>query len=136
MMDFTTRVAECTVFSKIDLREGYLQIPMHRADIQKTAIIISFGLFKFLCLLFGLRNSGTFQRKMDWVTGYLDTSFTYHDDLMIFRRSLEDHELHLVEVFCHLQEHGSVINLKKCVFEASSIDFSATGCLQMGSAPC
>jgi hypothetical protein len=87
MMDFTTRVAGCRVFSKIDLRKGYLQIPMHPADVQKTAITTLFGLFEFLRLSFGLRNAGnTFQRKMDRVTGDLEYAFTYLDDLMVFSR--------------------------------------------------
>jgi hypothetical protein len=46
--------------SKIDLRKGkgYFQIFMHPDDIQKTAIITPFGLFEFLHLPFGLRNTG------------------------------------------------------------------------------
>jgi hypothetical protein len=114
MMDFTARVAGCTVFSKIDLRKGYLQIPMHPADVQKTAIITPFGLFEFLRLPFGLRNAGnTFQRKMDRVTGDLDNAFTYLDDLMVFSKTLEDHESHLLQVLSRLRDHGLVINLEK-----------------------
>jgi hypothetical protein len=124
MMDFTARVAGCTVFSKIDLRKGYLQIPMHPADVQNTAIITPFGLFEFLRLLFSLRNAGnTFQQKMDRVTGDLDNAFNYLDDLMVFSRSLEDHKAHLLQVFSRLQEHGLVINLEKCVFGTTSVDF-------------
>jgi hypothetical protein len=38
MLDFTPKMAECTVFSKIDLRKGYHQIPVNPEEMQKTAI--------------------------------------------------------------------------------------------------
>jgi hypothetical protein len=46
MLDFSARVPGCKVFSKIDLRKGYYQIPvpMHPADIRKTVICTPFGL--------------------------------------------------------------------------------------------
>jgi hypothetical protein len=59
MMDFPSRVAGCSIFTKIDLRKGYYQIPMHPADIFWTAIIMPFGLFEFLHLTFGLCNAGS-----------------------------------------------------------------------------
>jgi hypothetical protein len=119
MMDFTTRVAGCRVFSKIDLRKGYLQIPMHPADTQKTAITTPFGLFEFLRLPFGLRNAGnTFQRKMERVTGDLEYTFTYLEDLMVFSKTAEEHEKHLHHTLSRLQAHGLVLN-----FGASSVDF-------------
>ena len=46
MLDFAAKAAGCTVFSKIDLRKGYHQIPMNPADVQKTAITTPFGLFE------------------------------------------------------------------------------------------
>jgi hypothetical protein len=46
-MDFAARAAGCTVFSKIDLKSGYHQVPMNPADIPKTAITTPFGLWEF-----------------------------------------------------------------------------------------
>jgi hypothetical protein len=136
MMDFTTRVAGCKVFSKIDLRKGYLQIPMHPADIQKTAITTPFGLFEFLRLPFGFRNVGnTFQRKMDRVTGDLEYTFTYLDDLMVFSQTAEEHEKHLHHTLSRLQAHCLVLNLEKCVFGASSVDFLGHRVSHQGVSP-
>ena len=44
MMDFVARLEGARIFSKIDLRKGYHQIPMNTADIPKTAIVTPFGL--------------------------------------------------------------------------------------------
>jgi hypothetical protein len=63
MLDFSERIAGCSIFSKVDLRKGYHRILMHLGDIEKTAIANLFGLFKILRMTFGLRNTGnTFQR--------------------------------------------------------------------------
>ena len=66
MEDFKGLLEGCTVFSKLDLKNGYLQVPLHASAIPKTAIITPFGLFEFLRMPFGLKNAGmSFQRLMD-----------------------------------------------------------------------
>jgi hypothetical protein len=37
MLDFDAKVVGCTVFSKIDLRKGYHQIPVNLEDMLKAA---------------------------------------------------------------------------------------------------
>jgi len=62
MADLTSRLEGCTIFSKLDLRKGYHQVPMDPESLRKTAIITPFGLFEFLRMPFGLCNAGqTFQ---------------------------------------------------------------------------
>ncbi len=65
MTDLSSRVVGCKVFSKLDLKKGYLQIPVRPEDVPKTALTTPFGLFEFLRMPFGLKNAGmTFQRFM------------------------------------------------------------------------
>jgi hypothetical protein len=93
MMDFSSRVAGCSLFTKIDLSKGYYQIPMHPADILKTAIITPFGIFKFLRLTFGLRNTGsTLQRLMNRVLAGLAFAFVYIDVIIIASPFMEQHQ--------------------------------------------
>ena len=70
MEDLSARLAGMTVFSKLDLRKGYYQVLVAASDVQKTAVITPFGLFKFKRMPFELRNAGqSFQRFMDQMLG-------------------------------------------------------------------
>ena len=124
MMGFSSRVAGCSIFSKIDMRKGYYQIPMHPADILKTAIITLFGLFEFLRLTSGLRNAGsTFQWLMDRVLAGLSFAFVYLDDIIIASPSMKQHLRYVEEVFRRLQAVRLVTSFEKCTFVVPEVDF-------------
>jgi len=87
MMDFVARAAGCTIFSKIDLKKGYYQIPMNPRDIPKTVITLPSGLFEFRRMTFGMRNVGnTFQRLMDRALASVECAFPYLDNIFIFSK--------------------------------------------------
>lgn len=57
IQDFFASLSIAKIFSNMDLIRGYHQIPVHFNGISKSAISTSFGLFKFVCMPFGLRNA-------------------------------------------------------------------------------
>ena len=124
MMDFQGKVAGCKYFSKIDLRKGYHQIPMHPADIPKTAIVTPFGLWEFLRLTFGLRNAGcTFQRLMHRVLSGVEAAFPFVDDVLVASATYEQNVADVRAVLERLREAGLVLNGEKCIFGATEVDF-------------
>ncbi len=69
---------------KIDLAQGYRQIPMAESDICKTAIITPFGLWEFLRMPFGRKNAAqTFQQLMDTILRGIPCIFIYLDDILV-----------------------------------------------------
>jgi hypothetical protein len=124
MADLAARLDGCKLFSKLDLRKGYLQVPVVAEDVTKTAIITPFGLFEFTRMPFGLRNAGmTFQRLMDSVLGSLPFAFVYLDDILVASPDPVSHRRHLETVFAVLQSNGLVVNPDKCMFGCTEVEF-------------
>ena len=72
------------VFSKIDLSEAYLQIPVEENSSKLLCINSHRGLYKFDRLVFGIKVApAIFQQVMDTMLGGLDFTFAYLDDIVI-----------------------------------------------------
>ena len=68
-------------FSKIDLSEAYLQIPVEENSSKLFCINTHRGLYKFDRLVFGIKRApAIFQQVMDTMLGGFDFTFAYLDD--------------------------------------------------------
>jgi hypothetical protein len=107
------------VFSKIDLCSNYHQIKIRAKDIPKTTFTIRYDLFEYLVMSFGLTNAPIhFMYLMNSVfISELDKFIVvFIDDILIYSRSMEDHEEHLQIVLQQLRDHQLYAKFSKCEF--------------------
>ena len=84
LANFSSHLEGCTVFSTLDLKNGYLQVPLEKSAVPKTAIISPFSLFEFLRMPFRLKNAGmSFQRFMNRIFNGLGFIFIYINDILM-----------------------------------------------------
>jgi hypothetical protein len=107
------------VFSKIDLRSSYHQIKIRAEDILKTTFTTRYGLFKNLVMSFGLTNvpahfmylmNSVFMPELDKFV------MVFIDDILIYLRSIEEHEEHLWIVLRRLRDHQLYAKFSKYEF--------------------
>jgi hypothetical protein len=120
------QLAGAQVFSKIDLHSGYHQIKICVKDIPKTTFTTRYGLFEYLVMSFGLTNApANFMYLMNSVfMPELDKfAVVFIDDILIYLRSMEEHEEHLQIVLQQLRDHQLYVKFSKCEFLIKEVSF-------------
>lgn len=123
-----SRLESAKFISTIDLKEAYLQIPLHIKSRKYTAFAIpGKGLYQYTRLPFGLSNSpATLSRLIDSIlgNGALEPRiFIYLDDIIILSNSFEEHMRDLEEVARRLSKANLTVNLDKSQFCRKELPF-------------
>jgi len=120
------RLQGARYFSKIDLRSGYHQIRIAPEDVPKTAFRTRYGHYEFLVLPFGLTNApATFMHLMHQaLRPFLDEcALVFLDDILIYSKTLEEHEQHVRRVLDALREQKLYAKESKCEFFKHEVEF-------------
>lgn len=124
--DLLDQLRGATIFSKLDLRSGYWQVPIAKEDIEKTAFRTRYGHFEWLVLPFGLTNApASFMGHMNRLFRDLLDKYVvvFIDDILIYSKTPEEHDQHLREVLCRLRDSHFYCKQSKCELWKSEVTF-------------
>ncbi|GKC43104.1 putative reverse transcriptase domain-containing protein [Tanacetum coccineum] len=113
-------------FSKIDLRSGYHQLRVHEDDIPKNAFRTRYRHFEFTVMPFVLTNApAVFMDLMNRVCRPCLDKFVivFIDDILIYSKTKEEHEMHLVLILYLLKKEKLYAKFLKCEFWLREVQF-------------
>jgi transposase InsO family protein len=120
------RVSQNKVFSVLDLKSAYHQIPMKQDEKLYTAFEANGQLYQFTRMPFGLTNAvAAFQRIMNQIisTHGLNGVYSYLDDIIVAGESLTEHDENLSRFLNVTKSLNITLNSDKCVWRKESINF-------------
>nr|GEY52367.1 putative reverse transcriptase domain-containing protein [Tanacetum cinerariifolium] len=120
------RLAPSKMEELSDLRFKYHQLRVHEDDIPKIAFRTRYGHFEFTAMPFGLTNIPTvFMDLMNRVCrSYLDKFvIVFIDDILIYSKTLEEHEVHLGLILELLKEDKLYAKFFKCELWLREVQF-------------
>lgn len=114
----------CTVFSKIDLKQGYHQFVLHPDSRKITTFSTHVGLYRYKRLNFGMSCSAEiFQKRVSDVLSGIPGTRNFSDDIYVGGKDVKEHNERLERVLRRLQENKLTINTAKCQFRVDKILF-------------
>ena len=97
--DVIDRLANVSVFSTLDLKDGFFHVPVEEHSRKYTSFVTPTGQWEFCKVPFGLCNSPpVFQRYIQYVFKYMIREkilMVYVDDLIILAGNMEEALDHL-----------------------------------------
>jgi RNase H-like domain found in reverse transcriptase/Reverse transcriptase (RNA-dependent DNA polymerase) len=133
--DILSDCARGKIWATIDMTDSFFQTRMHPDDIHKTAVSTPFGLYEWLVMLMGFRNSPAIHQCC--VTNALrplieKICHVYLDDIVIWSETLEEHIINTCKVMQALQDAKLYVNKKKSNLFCTSIYFLGHRISQFG----
>ena len=118
--------AQSKVFSVMDLKSSFWQIPLHPETADRTAFITHDGCYQFTRVPYGIQNgSMAFQMLMSRVLRNINFKFAlvFIDDILCHSSTFEQHLEHLSAIFQRLRNSNLKLNPKKCQFAAQRVEY-------------
>ena len=118
------KLAGSRIFSTWDSKGAYHSIELAAESRDLTTFISPIGLFRYICVPFGLCNAGQVYSRMINKAILLSknqtNSMSYLDDVITHSNTLHEHVKHVESILAMHAKYGLKLNLKKCqVFQAS-----------------
>lgn len=136
--DQLDRLSGKRYFTSLDLKSGYYQIPMSQESRHLTAFITPDGHYEYTRMPFGLVNApAVFQHMINKALGRdrYDLAMPYLDDLLTPATTVEEGLHKLKRIFDSLREAGLTLNIEKCFFFETSLDYLGYEVSQNGLRP-
>ena len=122
--DIFTSLHDQQVFSRFDLKNAFLQVPLDPESVPLTTVNTPWRLYQYKFLPFGVSASpGFFQKVMDSLIQDLPGVQSYQDDLLVFGKTLEEHDANLLRILKRLIEKNVTINPEKSTFRVNTISY-------------
>ena len=121
------QLAGATIFSKLDANSGFWQIGLSPESAKLTTFITPFGRFCFNRLPFGISSAPKhFQKRISQVLEGTDGALCLMDDILVYGKSVGEHNQHLEATLHNLQEANLTLNEEKCDFSKTLVEFLRT----------
>ena len=121
--DIFAHLAGGRVFTKLDLSQAYLQLPVD--DDSKDLLVINTpkGLFRYNWLPYGVSVApAIFQSVMDHVLHNFPVA-CYLDDILIAAPTVKEHDVLLEKVLQRLQDSGIHLREEKCHIDQGQVEY-------------
>ena len=123
-------LSKAKVFTKVDLKEGFLQVELDEESSKLTVFQTPWGRYRFHRMPFGITPAPEiFQMKLDQSLEGLKGVFKIGDDILISgqgeteREADEDHDRNLKSLLDRCRERNIKLNKKKFTFKCDDVQF-------------
>ena len=122
--DFMYKFHDCTVFSKLDMRQGYHQLLLNPESRKIATFSTPWGNMQPKCLIFGAKASqDLFDEAIYQIFGDIPRCLNQRDDILLGGRNIEEHNKTLEAVLQRAVDFGITFNPDKCQFGVKEIEF-------------
>lgn len=122
--DLLAELHGSVMFSSLDLKNAYYQVPLHEESRGLTSFITHEGLYHFCRVPYGLCSApSAFQRMMTMILKGLDGVQCYLDDVIVHGVSEANHNANLKAVLKRINEAGLQLNADTCKFNLTTLSF-------------
>ena len=118
------KLAKGKRYTKLDLSQAYLQVPIDEESKRLLVVNTPRGLFRYTRLPYGVSSApGIFQRLMENVLQGIPNVIVYIDDILVTGANEEEHLKTLSLVLDHLEKDGFRARKSKCQFMVPSVSY-------------